>query len=81
MVQSSVHGATLRDGHYFSGLPKNIIIKATMEIWAAERSVGIMDWELRENTTAQSHCSFLKSDFYCDMIEVIIPCHSKVRFG
>lgn len=39
-AQHTVHCATLRDGHYFSGLPKNIIIKAMEEIWGSRAWCG-----------------------------------------
>lgn len=66
----SARRGALRDGRYCSGLPENISIRAAE---AAEHGLGIMGWELPWNTAAQSHCSSPKSDFYCDMIEVIIP--------
>lgn len=39
-ARHTVHCATLRDGHYFSGLPKNIIIKAMEEIWGSRAWCG-----------------------------------------
>lgn len=40
LEHSAAHCATLRDGHYFSGLPKNIIIKAMEEIWGSRAWCG-----------------------------------------
>lgn len=40
LEHSATHCATLRDGHYFSGLPKNIIIKAMEEIWGSRAWCG-----------------------------------------
>lgn len=69
----SEHRGAPRDGHYFRGLPKNIIIKAMEEVWGSRAWRGNNRLELQWNTAAQSHCSSLKFDFPCDMIEIIIP--------
>lgn len=39
-ARHTVRCATLRRGHYFSGLPKNIIIKAMEEIWGSRAWCG-----------------------------------------
>lgn len=40
LEHGAAHCATRRDGHYFSGLPKNIIIKAMEEIWGSQAWCG-----------------------------------------
>lgn len=83
LEHGAAHCATRRDGHYFSGLPKNIIIKAMEEIWGSQAWCGNNGL----GAPVECYCPiplFFLSQIWLfprDMIEIIIPRHREMRFG